>query len=119
MAGKMRRVVTGNDAGGRAIIAADSLIDSQPGKKGDVHVTSLWMTGGAPPALNGADPLAAQYGIFIKTALQDDWIVFPGRCTEIPWIPGAPGGQWICAVRHIRDAIPDTDNLPAPRFGGS
>ena len=55
---KTRRVVTGNDANGRAIIASDTLIESQKGKRGDVHVTSLWMTESAPPALNGADPVA-------------------------------------------------------------
>ena len=55
---KTRRVVTGNDANGKATIVSDSLIESQPGKRGDVHVTSLWMTESSPPALNGADPVA-------------------------------------------------------------
>jgi quercetin dioxygenase-like cupin family protein len=53
---KTRRVVTVNDANGKAVIASETLVESQPGKRGDVHVTSLWMTEAAPPALNGAEP---------------------------------------------------------------
>jgi quercetin dioxygenase-like cupin family protein len=55
---KVRRVVTVNDAKGKAVVASDQVIESQPGRRGgSVHVCNLWTTGGAPAALNGADPL--------------------------------------------------------------
>jgi quercetin dioxygenase-like cupin family protein len=57
MATRIRRVVTGNDAKGKAIIASDSVLESSAGKRGDVHVNSLWMTDGSPPALSGPDPV--------------------------------------------------------------
>jgi quercetin dioxygenase-like cupin family protein len=59
MPNTVRRVVTGNDARGTAVISSDSRVASHPGKRGDVHVTDLWMTDGSPPTLNGDDPLGS------------------------------------------------------------
>jgi quercetin dioxygenase-like cupin family protein len=58
MPNRIRRVVTLNDANGKAVVSADSFIESQAGRRGDVHVTNLWMTEGAPPALTGPDALS-------------------------------------------------------------
>ena len=44
MPNTIRRVVTGNDETGTAVISSDSRVASHPGKRGDVHVTDLWMT---------------------------------------------------------------------------
>ena len=60
MPNKIRRVVTVNDAKGRAVVSSDSLIESHGGRRGDVHVTNLWMTEGAPPELDGPDALAKE-----------------------------------------------------------
>ena len=59
MATRIRRVVTGNDANGKATLTSDSICESQRGRTGDVHVNSLWMTDGSPPSLNGPDPVPA------------------------------------------------------------
>ncbi|MSQ51194.1 MAG: cupin domain-containing protein [Betaproteobacteria bacterium] len=57
---KLRRVVTINDDKGLAIVSSDTIIESQPGRSGgSVHVCNIWMSDGAPPALNGPDALSA------------------------------------------------------------
>jgi hypothetical protein len=60
MPNKIRRVVTVNDANGKAVVSSDSLIESRSGRRGDVHVTNLWMTEGMPPALDGPDALSKE-----------------------------------------------------------
>jgi len=59
MQGKIRRVVTGHDAGGKAVIVEDGLApvvrtdDNRPG----YAMTQLWITDTAPAQIgNGADP---------------------------------------------------------------
>ena len=54
----LRRVVTVNDAQGRAVVSSDSVVESQPGRSGGtVHVCNIWMSDGSPPTLNGPDAL--------------------------------------------------------------
>ena len=41
---KIRRIVTGHDAQGRSLVAADSLIDSHPGKMdAAIAIADLWL----------------------------------------------------------------------------
>ena len=59
MPNKIRRVVTGHDASGKAVVLSDDMIESREGRSGGtVHVTNLWMTDQAPATLDGPDPLA-------------------------------------------------------------
>ena len=58
---KIRRIVTGHDASGRSLVAADSLIDSQPGKmQAAISIANLWLNT-LPPALDGADPTQSDF----------------------------------------------------------
>ena len=44
----IRRVVTGHDAAGRAVVTADSLLDPRPNPSGAALFTLLWTTTSAP-----------------------------------------------------------------------
>ena len=60
---KIRRIVTGHDASGRSLVAADSLIDSQPGKmQAAISIANLWLST-LPPALDGADPARSDFPV--------------------------------------------------------
>ena len=62
MNGQVRRVVTGHDAAGNAIIAMDGAaptVRTVPNRPPGYRVTQVWMTDGSPaPIDNGADPTA-------------------------------------------------------------
>jgi quercetin dioxygenase-like cupin family protein len=60
---KIRRIVTGHDAQGRSLVAADSLIDSHPGKMdAAIAIADLWLNT-LPPSLDGADPAQADFPV--------------------------------------------------------
>ncbi len=61
MAFKTRRIVTGQDAAGKSIVASDTVADSIPGRF-DARVGRYdpWWTDGMPPALTGPDPTEGQ-----------------------------------------------------------
>ncbi|UVO51044.1 cupin domain-containing protein [Sphingomonas sp. SUN019] len=44
----VRRVVTGHDAAGKAVVIADALLDSRPNPSGDALFTLVWTTATAP-----------------------------------------------------------------------
>ena len=44
----VRRIVTGHDAAGRAVVVADSLLPSRPNPSGDAQFTLVWTTATAP-----------------------------------------------------------------------
>ena len=44
----MRRVVTGHDATGQAVVTDDALFDPKPGGNGAAAFTLLWTTAGIP-----------------------------------------------------------------------
>ena len=59
MAFSIRRIVTGHNDKGRAIVAMDSVIDSRPGRfDGGTHVQEFWQTDSLPPQHNGGDAVA-------------------------------------------------------------
>jgi quercetin dioxygenase-like cupin family protein len=51
---QVRRVVTGHDAAGRAVITADGLLDSTPTPAGASRLTLVWTTSGLP--VDNTDP---------------------------------------------------------------
>lgn len=58
---QIRRIVTGHDAQGRSLVAADSVIDSHPGKMdAAIAIADLWLNS-LPPALDGADPALGDF----------------------------------------------------------
>jgi hypothetical protein len=60
---KIRRIVTGHDAQGRSLVAADSLVDSHPGKMdAAIAIADLWLNT-LPPSLDGADPVHADFPV--------------------------------------------------------
>jgi quercetin dioxygenase-like cupin family protein len=60
---KIRRIVTGHDASGRSLVAADSLIDAHPGKMdAAIAIADLWLNA-LPPALDGGDPAQADFPV--------------------------------------------------------
>jgi quercetin dioxygenase-like cupin family protein len=60
---KIRRIVTGHDAQGRSLVAADGLIDSHPGKMdAAIAIADLWLSA-LPPSLDGADPVQADFPV--------------------------------------------------------
>ena len=60
---KIRRIVTGHDASGRSLVAADSLIESHPGKMDTaIAIADLWLNT-LPPALDGADPTQTDFPV--------------------------------------------------------
>lgn len=57
MSFKIRRILTAHDAQGRSLVAADSVIQSQPGKmQADIQIANLWINETLPPPLDGPDP---------------------------------------------------------------
>lgn len=44
----IRRIVTGHDAAGRAVVTSDSLLESRPNPSGDALFTLVWTTSTAP-----------------------------------------------------------------------
>ena len=44
----LRRVVTGHDADGRAVVTDDVLLDPKPGANGNAAFTLMWTTAGSP-----------------------------------------------------------------------
>ncbi len=50
----VRRIVTGHDAAGRAVVAADSILDGRTNPAGTVGFTQLWTTVGSP--IDNDDP---------------------------------------------------------------
>jgi quercetin dioxygenase-like cupin family protein len=44
----LRRIVTGHDPAGRAVVVADTLLDSTPGPNGAALFTLVWTTASAP-----------------------------------------------------------------------
>jgi quercetin dioxygenase-like cupin family protein len=60
---KIRRIVTGHDAEGRSLVAADSVIDSEPGKmQAAISIANLWLNS-LPPSLDGADPTQQDFPV--------------------------------------------------------
>lgn len=59
MAFSIRRIVTGHDDKGRAILAMDSVIPSRAGRFDDgTHVQEYWQTDSLPPRQDGGDAVA-------------------------------------------------------------
>jgi quercetin dioxygenase-like cupin family protein len=86
MAFSVRRVVTGTDANGKAVISMDSVIASRPGRHDDgVHVQELWQTDSLPPKQDGGDAVATRTTV---TPAPRGTIV---RMLHIP--PGAKGDE--------------------------
>lgn len=57
MSFKVRRILTGHDAQGRSLVAADSLIEAQPGKmQAAIQIANLWINETQPPVIDGPDP---------------------------------------------------------------
>lgn len=60
---KIRRIVTGHDAQGRSLVAADSVIASHPGKMdAAIAIADLWLNA-LPPSLDGADPTQSDFPV--------------------------------------------------------
>ena len=86
MAFSIRRIVTGHDDKGRAVVAMDQVIDSRPGRFDDgTHVQEFWQTDSLPPRQDGGDAVARRAPVTPK----------PGgsilRVLHIP--PGAQGDE--------------------------
>ncbi len=59
MAFFIRRIVTGHDDKGRAIVAMDKVIPSRAGRFDDgTHVQEYWQTDSLPPRQDGGDAVA-------------------------------------------------------------
>lgn len=61
---KIRRVVTGHNANGKAVVKWDSEIESIAGRPGFSHAP-MWATDGLPPRLTDEDPSTWQIGTTI------------------------------------------------------
>ena len=86
MAFSIRRVVTGHDANGKAVVSMDSVIPSRPGRFDDgTHVQELWQTDSLPPKQTGGDAVAERTKV---TPLPGGSIV---RMLHVP--PGAKGDE--------------------------
>jgi quercetin dioxygenase-like cupin family protein len=60
---QIRRIVTGHDTQGRSLVAADSLINSHPGKMdAAIAIADLWLSA-LPPSLDGADPTQVDFPV--------------------------------------------------------
>jgi quercetin dioxygenase-like cupin family protein len=58
MAFRIRRIVTGHDGAGKAVVTTDEIIESTPGKiDRTISAADIWATASTPPDLDGADPL--------------------------------------------------------------
>jgi len=86
---KVRRIVTGHDTDGKAVVKWDSEIDAVPGRPGFSHVP-LWATDKLPPVLTDEDPAEWDIGTTIA-----DGSVF----RIIQYDPGVAGR------RHVTDSI--------------
>ena len=86
---KIRRVVTGHDADGKAVVKWDSEMEAVPGRPGFSHVP-LWATDKLPPVLTDEDPAKWEIGTTIA-----DGSVF----RIIKYDPGV-AGRW-----HETDSI--------------
>ncbi len=62
---KIRRVVTGLNAAGKAVVNWDFEIESKPGRPGFRHVL-LWATDRLPPILDDQDPALWETGTVIE-----------------------------------------------------
>ena len=62
---KIRRIVTGHNDAGKAVVKWDSEIESMAGRKGFGHVP-VWATDCLPPTLNEEDPALWDIGTTIK-----------------------------------------------------
>lgn len=61
MAFSIRRVVTGHDANGKAVVSMDTVIPSRPGRFDDgTHVQEYWQTDSLPPKQDGGDAVAVR-----------------------------------------------------------
>jgi quercetin dioxygenase-like cupin family protein len=61
---KIRRVVTGHDNDGKAVVQWDTEIEARPGRPGFSHAV-LWATRELPPRLTDEDPAAWEIGTTI------------------------------------------------------
>jgi quercetin dioxygenase-like cupin family protein len=58
MAFRVRRIVTGHDAHGKAVVSTDQIIESTAGKiDPTINAMDVWATKSTPPELDGPDPL--------------------------------------------------------------
>ncbi len=80
---KIRRIVTSNDARGKAVVGIDTLVEAKPGII-DKNVANafLWSTDSMPAQVDGPDPAAA------KVALTPGPAGTTFRVLELP--PGCP-----------------------------
>ena len=86
MAFSIRRIVTGHNEQGRAIVAMDNVIASRPGRFDDgTHVQEYWQTDSLPPRQDGGDAVAERTPV---TPKRDGSIL---RMLHIP--PGAKGDE--------------------------
>jgi quercetin dioxygenase-like cupin family protein len=61
MAFRVRRIVTGRNAGGKSAVASDALVESVAGRFDDrVARCDPWRTDSLPPSLDGRDPMKAE-----------------------------------------------------------
>jgi quercetin dioxygenase-like cupin family protein len=86
MAFSIRRIVTGHNDKGRAVVSMDTVIDSRPGRFDDgTHVQEFWQTDSLPPQQDGGDAVAERTPVTPK----------PGgsilRVLHLP--PGAKGDE--------------------------
>jgi len=62
---KIRRIVTGHNEAGKAVVKWDAEIESRAGRKGFGHAP-VWATDHLPPRLNQEDPALWDIGTTIK-----------------------------------------------------
>lgn len=85
MAFSIRRIVTGHDPGGQAVVSMDTVIESRPGRLDTgVHVQEYWQTDSMPPALSGGDAVAEGTGVTPKPG---------GTIMRVLQIPPGSGGE--------------------------
>ena len=83
----IRLVVTGHDEAGKAIVIADSLLDSKPNPSGDALFTLVWTTATAP--VNNDDPARVAFVLLdanpatVNGAPLPD--IHPSAATSNPW----------------------------------
>ena len=69
MAFSLRRIVTGTDSKGKAVVSMDSVIDSRAGRfDTGTHVQEYWQTDSLPPRLDGPDAVAQRTTVTPKPA---------------------------------------------------
>ncbi len=68
MAFRIRRIVTGHDGRGKAVVCMDSVIASRPGRfDPNTHIQEYWQTDALPPTLDGPDAVAQGTGVTPKS----------------------------------------------------